>query len=187
MTTPVAQRIIRRETHRSRSIPASLSAVVVIVVLVWLATEIVLQLMGRSPLLVSVPSLFDWGVQMHPWWQMLAGGLFAILGLMMLIASLAPGRRARRVLSGDRIWAVVSDDVIADLLAKRAALAGSVSPEDVRVRVSRRHALVEITPALGQVVDPEAVTRRLDDTVTDAHLDPTLQVRTRVQPARKVS
>ncbi|WP_066039645.1 DUF6286 domain-containing protein [Herbiconiux solani] len=167
--TRLYRRIARRETHSPRSLLAIVLAVIVIVALAWVGTEIVIALLGAPALLVAPADMFagTLGLVDAPVAIVATAGiLVAVIGLVLVIAAVSPGRRARHLLSAERTAIVVDNEVIASALARHASLAGNVDPDNASVSVSHRHAVVHLTPTSGIPVDravvTEAVTRQLD-------------------------
>ncbi|QIS38134.1 DUF6286 domain-containing protein [Clavibacter capsici] len=159
-TDSTYRRLVRRETHSSRSGIAVTLAVILILVLAWLGTEAVLQAVGAAPLLVApadaVTASVD-AVSAPAGWLVAAGVVAALVGLVLVVVGLKPGRRGRRGASSARTAAVVDDRVIARSLARTASYAGGVSPEQVDVSVAHRTALVRLTPTSGRTTDVHAV------------------------------
>ncbi|QIS40887.1 hypothetical protein GW571_01310 [Clavibacter capsici] len=159
-TDSTYRRLVRRETHSSRSGIAVTLAVILILVLAWLGTEAVLQAVGAAPLLVApsdaVTAALD-AVSAPAGWLVAAGVVAALVGLVLVVVGLKPGRRGRRGASSARTAAVVDDRVIARSLARTASYAGGVSPEQVDVSVAHRTALVRLTPTSGRTTDVHAV------------------------------
>jgi hypothetical protein len=176
-TESTYRRLVRRETHSSRSGIAVTLAVILILVLAWLGTEAVLAAVGAAPLLVApadaVGASLD-AVSAPAGWLVAAGVVTALVGLALVIAGLAPGRRGRRGASSARTAAVVDDRVIARSLALTASRAAQVSPEQVDVSVSRRTALVRLTPTSGRTTDAHAVQEAVDAELAGYDVTPAL-------------
>lgn len=168
-TKSIYRRIGRRETHSPRSVLAIILAVIVLLAAAWFGTEIVLSLLGR-PALLAAPTDIEAStvsVAAVPFGFLLAAGIvLALLGLILIIAALTAGRRARHVIETDRAVTVVDNNVIASALARHAAYAGGTDPDNTNVSVFHNRAVVEITPSSGTTTD----TAPIKDTV-DAQLD----------------
>jgi hypothetical protein len=165
----VYRRVSRRETHSPRSLLAIVLAVVLILVFAWVGTEIVLALVGAPALLVSPASMFGAVLDPSaaPAGALAAGGIVAaLIGIVFIVAAVAPGRRARHLLAAGRAATVVDNEVIASALARHASLAADVDPDNARVSVSHRRAVVHLTPTSGVPVDhagvTDVVTRQLE-------------------------
>jgi hypothetical protein len=156
----VDARIVRRETHSPRSTAAVITAVVLVLVIAWVATESVLFLLGLRPLLVSprtmltaVTALPDAPVAL----QLGIAALAALIGVLLVCLAILPGRRARRRLAADNAIVVADDDMVASALARVAARTAGVAADAVSVSLGRRAATVRIVPVSGSRVDREAV------------------------------
>lgn len=149
-------RITRRETHSPRSLLAIILAVILIIVFSWIGTEIVLALLGLRALLVAPVDMFTSAVNVvaEPTGAVAVVGIVvAVVGLILVVAAVSPGRRARHELVTERAATVVDNEVIASALARHAAYAANVDPDNTTVSVSRRHAVVHLTPTSGVPVD----------------------------------
>ncbi|QOD44047.1 hypothetical protein [Clavibacter zhangzhiyongii] len=159
-TESTYRRLVRRETHSSRAGIAITIAVLLILVLAWLGTEAVLAALGVAPLLLAPADLASSALQAAsaPAGALVAiGAVVALVGLILVIVGIAPGGRGRRGASIGRTAAVVDDRVIARSLALTASHAGDVSPDQVDVSVSKRRALVRLTPSSGYTPDRAAI------------------------------
>lgn len=183
------RRVARRETHSPKSTLAIVIAAVIAVSLAYLATEIVLDLVGAAPLLVApadmaaaitaVPAL-------PPATLITAGAIVAVIGLVLFIAALTPGRRPKHLIDTARTVSVVDNEVIASAIARGAAFAGDTSPDNVRVSVSRRLAVVDLTPASGRPVDRDAVERAVSSALDSFALRERVTSRIRISDTGKV-
>lgn len=185
MSTPTSlyARISRRETHSPRSALAITVAVLLIIVAAWVGTELVLSLLALPALLVAPADMFTstLGVLEQPAQYVgIAGVIVAIIGLVLLIAGLAPGRRARHTLTSTRTATVADNAVIASALARHAAHAGHVSPDNVTVSVSHRRADVHLVPASGVPVDSAAIAAVVNEQLEQYNLNPRVTAKVRV-------
>lgn len=154
------QRISRRELHSPRSVAAITLAILAIVVLGWLIIEIVSNLLGRPGLLATPAGMAGAvaGISSAP--AVLIAGLGAagvLLGLLLLVVAVTPGRRSRHVLKTERAATIVDDEVIASALAREAARVAGLAPDNARVTVTPGRALVHLTPTSGTAIDQQAV------------------------------
>ncbi len=183
------RRIRRRESSSSRSRPAVVIAVLLALVAVWLSVEIVLGLVGAPPLLRSARQLARDAVALaaYPAGTVIAvGALVAALGLVLVILALAPGRRARHGVDTDGALAIVDDEVIGSALAREAAHAGRTDPDNVRVTLSRRRALVHLTPTSGFPPDRAAVAAAVAQHLDGLRLHPRMTSRVVVDDRGRV-
>ncbi len=177
------RRIARRETHSPRSLLAIVLAVLLIVTLAWLGTEIVLALLGAPALLVAPADMFTSAVNLvdAPVGVVAAAGIVvALIGLVLVITAIAPGRRARHLLPTGRTVVVVDNEVIASALARHASLAGNVDPDNATVSVTHRRADVHLTPTSGIPVDQAAVIDHVSRQLDSYRLTPAVTARVRI-------
>lgn len=182
-------RIIRRETHSPRSLLAITLAILLIILIAWTGTEIVRTLWGLPALLVAPADMFasTLGLIDAPAGAVVTAGIIgAVIGLILIIASLSPGRRARHVLDTERAATVVDNEVIASALARHAAHAGNLDPDNATVSVSHRHAEVHLTPTSGVPVDREQVTEAVTEQLQSYGLRPTVHARVQIEEKAKV-
>lgn len=188
-TSALYARISRRETHSSRATLAIVLAVVLIVVFAWVGTEVVIALLGLPALLVAPSDMFKSAVGLAEQPAALvatAGIVVALIGLLLIIASLSPGRRARHVIDTERAVTVVDNEVIASALARHASYAGNVDPDNATVSVSHRRGVVDLTPTSGIPADHDAVTRAVDEQLESYGLRPSVSARVRIAEKGKV-
>ncbi len=185
-----SRRLLRRELHRSRSIPAAAVLVVVVLVAAWAAVECALVLLGREPLLARPGAVVDAAVSMTRTPSTLVavtGGALVLLGIVLVGLALAPGRRSRHVVPDERLLVVVDDAVIASSLARTARTAASLGPDRTQAWVSRRRAQVRIEPTTGVALDIPAIRDAVADQVRTIGLDPTLAVRVSTSERERVA
>lgn len=187
-TTAIARRVRRRELHSSRSIAAIVVAVAVILTLAWLGVEVVLRLLDLPPLLADPAQMLEAGASvtsLPAGWKAAAGVLLAATGLVLIALALSPGRRARHAMPSQHGVTLVDDGVVASRLARVAAAAGGVDRGSAVVTVSRRRALIRITPASGILVDRTAVLDAVSAELVSLALEPALHApRLRLEQGR---
>lgn len=183
MTHTHSARIRRRELHSSRSSVAVFVLILAIVLVAWLATEAFFVLLGAGPFLLA-PSAVAAAIgdpATIPLGVLLGVGIpAAILGLILVILALAPGKRGRRVRHSERAAVIIDDSVIASALAAAAARSASLSPSQVSASVGRRDVSIQLTPTSGVPVDGPAVHRDVEQVLTGYQLEPALTVRVSV-------
>lgn len=177
-TASLYKRIVRRETHSSRAGIAITLAVLLIVALAWIGTEAVLAAVGTAPLLLAptdlVGSTLD--AASAPVGVLTAVAVVvALIGLVLIVVSLAPGRRGRRGGKAERTVAVVDDRVIARSLARTASYAGDVDPSQVNVSVGKRSALIEVTRTSGRQTDVRSIDEAVRDELDAYDFSPALR------------
>lgn len=182
-------RISRRELHSPRSAAAIAVAVAIMLLCGWLGTEIVLHLIDQ-PALLATPAGLAEGVASAStapvvWLAGLAVGC-ALLGLVLVLVAVTPGRRARHLIDSERTVTVVDDEVIASALAGRAARVGGIDPDNTRVSISRRLATVHLMPTSGRPVHQGTVLGAVRGQLDGLNLQPPLQSRVVVALGGKV-
>jgi hypothetical protein len=188
-TASVRRRVTRRELHSPRSTAAIVVAVLLVVALAWVGTEIVIALLGLPALLVAPADMFTSAVNLPeaPAGIVVAAGAVAVvLGLVLVVLGLAPGRRPRHVLETERAATVVDNEVVASALARHASLAADVDPDHTTVSVSKRVAVVDLVPTSGVPVDRADVTEAVDRELAGYGLRQKVSSRVRVRENGKV-
>lgn len=178
------RRILRRETHSSRSGMAITLAVVVILGLGYLAAESVLAFLNQPPLLraptQSLTAIADLPASVPASTLAGAGVLAAVLGLALIVVALSPGRLPAHVGQTTRTALVVDNRAIASVLARRAAYAADLEPDHVVVSVSRRRADVRVQPVSGWPVNRDVITDAVSDEIARLNVAPVLRPRVSV-------
>lgn len=169
-------RLVRREMHSSRAVPSVVTAVVLVLVCLVLLFEAVLQAVGDRPFLVDLDAAAAWvGAVPAGVPASLLGAcsfLLLVLGLLLLLLALLPGRRARYTIPNGRAAVVVDAEVVASSLARRARAAAGVAPEQVLVTVGRSSVTVQIRPTSGMPVDADAVRAAVADDLRRSGVEP---------------
>lgn len=189
MTPSLYRRIIRRETHSPRSVLAIIVAVTLILLLAWIGVESVLRMLAQPPLLAAPGDVAQAVADADtlPPGILTAGGIVtALIGLLLLIAALAPGRRSKHSFTTERSAVVMDDEIIASSLARRAAHAGRVNPDNAVVTVSRRRADVRLRPSSGFAVDSDAVKQASREELQHIAARPAISPRVAVAASGKV-
>ncbi|WP_020018009.1 hypothetical protein [Promicromonospora sukumoe] len=154
----VYRRVLRRETHSPRTGAAVvLAAVLALLLLValglgmwWLAAPGVRETLGER--LGQATSWADGA-------PLTAVGIVAlVLGLVLVLAAVLPGRLRRRARSTDRVALLVDDGVLADAVVAAVAVRCGLDARQVSATVGRRRTTVRLTPTSGVPVDREAAT-----------------------------
>lgn len=184
MSTPALyRRVVRRETHSPRSGAAITIAVVLVLALAWIGTESVLAAVGQQPLLAApddvVSAVLTAPTAPAPLLVAL-GAVAALVGLALVVMSIAPARRGRRAGTSDRTAAIVDDRVIAQSLAQTAAYAGDIDPSQVSVSVGARSARVDVTRTSGRTLDTREVQEAVDAELATYDYRPALRARVRL-------
>ena len=191
MTTAdrLRSRVLRRELHSPRSGLAIPLALLAIVALAWLGTEGVLAALGRPALLLT-PKAMGTGIRglpgVQPGTLIAAGTVLALIGLVLVVTAIAPGRRGRHIIGAGDSAVVVDDAVIASALVRTAANTAGVSPDRAVAHVGRRSATVRVTPVSGVPVDREAVQRDVQAAAEGFGLTPAVRTRVAIDKNGKV-
>ncbi|UYO96996.1 hypothetical protein OED01_15555 [Microbacterium sp. M28] len=148
----VYRRVLRRETHASRTTPAVVAAAVLIVLIVagfgvmaWSVLDV-----GIAHQVSTYPARAGMGIFVA------VGCIGILLAGFFLAAALLPGRRARRARTDDEHALLVDDGVLADATADAVAARCGIARSQVSVVVGRRSVRVEVVPTSGVVVDEES-------------------------------
>lgn len=192
MSTPAPysyRRILRREMHSPRSVLAIAVAVAVILICLYFGAEIILMMLNRRALLASPQTMLSTlsTLGSAPTAVPLTiGVLLMLIGILLLIGALTPGRRARHQLPSNRAAVVVDNEVIASALARRAAHVGNANPDNTVVSVSAHHATVHLTPTSGTPVQSEAVKDAVQEQLLELELYPPVRASIVIAAAGKV-
>ncbi|UUE21452.1 hypothetical protein [Microbacterium sp. J1-1] len=148
------RRVLRRETHAPRTIPAAVVASIGVVSgLALLAGGVwwVVDAGFRDRVAREFDALAAGATaQAVPFG---VGVLVVLLALVLLALAVLPGRRHRRARTTERTALLVDDGVIADSVAEAVARRVGVDRGRVAVTVGRRDVAVRITPTSGVPVD----------------------------------
>ncbi|MFK0007674.1 hypothetical protein ACIQTZ_11520 [Paenarthrobacter sp. NPDC090520] len=160
------KRVLRRETHSSRALVSIVVATLLALAFLWAAAETVLWILKDRPLLADPPRVGDWLVQLPA--TTIPGALGAsgvgvsLLGVLVLVAAAAPGRKARRSLDSDRSAIVVDDQLIAAALSRRCRLEAGLAPGQVTTTVGARSVRVVVRPTSGVPLEAEVLKAAVD-------------------------
>lgn len=185
-TSRLTNRLIRREMHSSRAVPAAIVAVLVILACLYVMLEAALKALGQDPWLLGPEEAAAWigslPAGVTPALLGAAGALLFLAGLIFFLSAVLPGRRARLSIPNGRAAVVVDAEVLASSLARRARVAAGVTPEQVLVTVGRRSVEVQVVPTSGIPVDEQSVQEAVEDELRRTIVDPVPEVRVAVAP-----
>jgi hypothetical protein len=177
-------RMGRREMHSSRAVASVLSAVAMILLALWVATEIIVAAAGWQPLLATPLSMADWAANVAtntvPPVLVAAGAVLALLGLVLILLALLPGGRTRHRIPTDRAAVIVDDDVIAASLSRVAQQQARLVPEQVSTIVGRRRIDLLIRPTSGVPVDEAGVREAVEAELARYALVPAARLSLRI-------
>ncbi|WP_353111534.1 DNA/RNA endonuclease G [Microbacterium sp.] len=184
MASSVLDRVTRRETHSPRSAATVTVLVLAVVAMAYAGTEIVLELSGRAPLLVSPAGALRWLIEAptSTWHAAFAAGAAVVVlaGVVLLVLALSPGRLSRQRLDLGPQAVIADNGVIASAIAERVRREFDLSRGGAVVGVGHRSADVTVRPEPGQHIDPAGV-RAVAEAEFAAQAVPGLRVRARVQ------
>lgn len=184
------KRVVRREAHSSKAGLAITLAVLLVVALAYLAVEAILALAGQPPLLAKPAAVLggvvDLPFNLEASVLIALGVVAAIVGLILIVSSVSPGRRADHEGIVGRTAVLVDNRAIASALASRASYAAGVDPDQVVVSVGRRTAEVRIQPTSGWPVNKEAVEQAVGAEIERMQLTPPLSSRIAISAQGKV-
>ncbi|GAA2752728.1 DUF6286 domain-containing protein [Amnibacterium kyonggiense] len=191
MTTDarLKQHVVRRELHSPKSGLAIVLALIAIVALAWVGTESVLAALGRPALLLS-PSAMAAGARglpsLQPGVLIAVGAVIAVIGLVLVIAALTPGRRGRHIIGAGSTAAVVNDEVIGSALVRTASSVAGISPDRAVAEVGQRSATIRLTPVSGVALDRAAVERAVAEAADGLGVTPAIRTRVVIDKKGKV-
>lgn len=157
MMSPALRRVVRRETHSPRTVAMLVVVTLVVLALAYTALEFVMHLSGQPPLLLDPAETFGWLVALPgsdaAGASTAAGVALAVIGLILVILAIAPGRLAKHEISDEDRAVVVDNGVIASAIAQHVSDELNLPRDRVRVGVGHRTIDVALTPHLGIPID----------------------------------
>ncbi|TBN58200.1 hypothetical protein EYE40_12810 [Glaciihabitans arcticus] len=169
------RRLIRRSTHRSRSAAVIVALMLVALGAAYVATEAVLAALGAPALLVSINDLVS-AIESPGALAIGAAVALAVLGLVLVVLAIAPGRRSRHEIPDERMAVLVDDSVLAGAFVKATVRESRLPASRVTAVVGKRSGRVTITPTSGSLLDRPALERAADAVVVSLSPRPALAV-----------
>ncbi|MGV2985013.1 hypothetical protein ACNPNP_15040 [Microbacterium sp. AGC85] len=168
----IYRRVLRRETHSSRSAAAvvlaallALTLLALLVLGIWATADVAFRERAAT-WLVDIVGAWDLAS------VLIAAGILALLvAVLLILAAVLPGRRARHARVTDRVALVVDDGVLADAAADAVARECAIDRRQVSTTVARRGLTVRVTPTSGIRVDRDRVERIAIAAVSGAGFD----------------
>lgn len=171
-----------------RMVPATIVAAVIFVVAALAAAGIVAGLVGRQIALLHVEAITSW-LARTPWSSpivLAAGAVLGVLGLVLIVAALVPGRPRVVALSTGR------PDVLMGITRKGLRCVAATAAADVdgveraRAKARGRRIRVKITTPLRARADASAVGEHVRTAVSEAldQLDLTHRAKVKVRVRR---
>lgn len=185
MTDAVLRTVVRRETHSPRTVAMLVVVVLLLLALAYAAVEIILDLTGAQPLLVSPGEALNAVVAaptaLMPVAFIVGGVVLAILGLIVLVIALKPGRLSRHEMEWGERAVVVDNGVVASALAQHLSNESGIARDDIVVGVAHRAVDVTVRPPVGIPVDEAQLRRIVDEEVAAYKLTPAVRTHLRVE------
>ncbi|MBF4606125.1 hypothetical protein [Curtobacterium sp. VKM Ac-1393] len=184
------RRLLRRETHASRSgavVVAMLIALVLAATAVFAGALVLLDqnVLGVDPRAVvdaalAAPDGLDTTLVVG------IAAIVALVGLVLLLQGVLPQRRPRHAMASDRLAVVVDDEVLASAAARAARSPTRLGPDAAVGTVGRRTVEVVLRPAAGVDVPVVAATEAVEREFAAIDARPAVAPRVRVQPTGRV-
>jgi len=173
----VYRRLLRRETHSSRSGAAVVFAAllaVALLALIGLAVWAGFDEVFRERALAWI----DEGITGMAAPAVLIGvGIGClVVAVLLLLTGLLPGRRTRHARAADRFALVADDGVLADAAADAVSRECALGRAQISTTLGRRSLAVRITPTSGIHVDRDRAARAASRALAGAGFDTTANV-----------
>ncbi|WNY35127.1 DUF6286 domain-containing protein [Curtobacterium flaccumfaciens] len=156
----VERRIRRRSVHRSRSTAVAVALVVLALVAAWIGTESVLSAIGRPPLVADPQTVVDTALRPDAAFVTIVeviAGVLVVLGVVLVVLALKPGRQHRSVVEHERGAVVIDSRIVASTAANAAGMAAGVPEGNASATARGRSTEVRIVPVTGVPVDEASV------------------------------
>ncbi|PZF28084.1 hypothetical protein DEJ05_05955 [Curtobacterium sp. MCLR17_045] len=156
----VERRIRRRSVHRSRSTAVAVALVVLALVAAWIGTEAVLSAIGRPPLVADPQTVVDTALRPDAAFVTVVeviAGVLVVLGVVLVVLALKPGRQHRSVVEHERGAVVIDARIVASTAANAAGMAAGVPEGNASATARGRSTEVRIVPVTGVQVDEARV------------------------------
>ncbi|KQR88488.1 hypothetical protein [Microbacterium sp. Leaf179] len=185
MTDAVLRTVVRRETHSPRTVAMIVVAVLLLLVLAYAAVEIILNLVGQPALLVApgeaLNALVAAPTALLPVAFIVGGIVLALVGVLVLVLALKPGRLSRHEMAWGERAVVVDNGVVASAVAQHLSNESGIARDDIVVGVAHRSVDVTVRPPVGIPVDEAELRRLVEEEVTSYKLSPAVRTHLRVQ------
>lgn len=185
MTDAVLRTVVRRETHSPRTVAMIVVAVLLLLVLAYAAVEIILNLVGQPALLVAPGEALNAAVAaptaLLPVAFIVGGIVLALVGVLVLVLALKPGRLSRHEMAWGERAVVVDNGVVASAVAQHLSNESGIARDDIVVGVAHRSVDVTVRPPVGIPVDEAELRRLVEEEVTSYKLSPAVRTHLRVQ------
>jgi hypothetical protein len=112
----------------------------------------------------------------------IVGGIvLAVLGLIVLVLALKPGRLSRHEMAWGERAVVVDNGVVASAIAQHLSNESGIARDDIVVGVAHRSVDVTVRPPVGIPVDEAQLRRIVDEEVSAYKLTPAVRSHVRVE------
>ncbi|MBT1623384.1 hypothetical protein KK101_11870 [Curtobacterium flaccumfaciens pv. oortii] len=184
------RRLLRRETHVSRSSAVVIAMLITLVLAAAAVFAGALVLLDQNVLGVDPRAVVDAALAAPDGLDttLVVGiaAIVALVGLVFLLQGLLPQRRPRHAMASDRLAVVVDDEVLASAAARAARSVTRLGPDAAVGTVGRRTVEVVLRPAAGVDVPAVAATEAVEHEFAAIDALPALAARVRVQPTGRV-
>lgn len=185
MSDTVLRTVVRRETHSPRTVAMLVVVVLLLLVLAYAAVEIILNLVGAPPLLVApgeaLTAVVAAPTTLMPAAFIVGGVVLAVLGLLVLVLAVKPGRLSKHEMAWGERAVVVDNGVVASALAQHLSNESGIARDDIVVGVAHRSVDVTVRPPVGIPVDEAQLRRIVDEEITSYKLTPAVRAHVRVE------
>lgn len=185
MSNPALRRVVRRETHSPRTVAMFVAVVLLILALGYVGLEIVLYLASQPALLLGPGAGLAWLVGLpsgQPAGLVIAGGaVLALIGLVLVVLAVTPGRLSKQELSWGERAVVVDNGVLAASLAQHVSDETGIPRENVTVGVGHRVADVTLRLRAGVPLQAAEVQRIAEAQLDEFQLARRVKARVRIE------
>lgn len=184
MSVSPLRRVVRRETHSPRTVAMFVAVILLMLLLAYVAVEIILSLAAQPALLVGPGAGVAWLVALpgsEPVPAVIAGGVvLGLLGLVFVVLAITPGRLSKQEMRWGERAVVVDNGVIAASLAQHVSAETGLLRQDVHVGVAHRTIDITVRPGSGIPLDASEVKAIADAEVATYQLARPVTTRVRV-------
>lgn len=188
---PYVSYMTRRETHSSRAVTSVIVALITLALMAYVATEGILGMLGKKPLLLSWSEMVDYLVKypdpVLPAALIIIGIVLALVGLLLLVKALRPGPLGRHAITDQRSAYIIDDAVVASAISRNIRENAGLGQGQVSTEVRRRSLTAMVTPTSGIPLSAEEIERTLVPEVKSYNLSPDPKVNVNISEKGVVS
>lgn len=189
-TGPHVSYMTRRETHSSRAITSVVVATVTLALMVYLATEGILGILNKKPLLMSWSQMVDYVVKypdpILPSALIIIAIILALIGLFLIAKALLPGPLGRHAIKDHRSAYIIDDAVIASAISRITREEAALGQGQVTTEVRQRLVRTMVTPTSGIPLSAEGIQQSLEPQLHSYHLKPEPKLTVAIRDTGKV-